>query len=55
MSATMTPKNNQITPDDIVAYVMNNPENTNPAVLRDLIQTMLDSNKEPEPAPEDEV
>lgn len=34
---------NEITPDDIVAYVMNNPENTNPAVLRDLIYTMVEN------------
>lgn len=37
MSAIMAPENNAITTDDIVKYVMNNPENTNPAVLRDLL------------------
>ena len=37
MSAMNTPGSNQVTPDDIVEYVMNNPENTNPAVLRDLL------------------
>ena len=58
MSAMAIPEIEQVTPDDIVEYVMKNPENTNPAVLHDLIQTMLmglqtsnDSGSELDPPP----